>query len=242
MTAGSVGTWWRHGLVAAALIGLSVTLIGAVLSIRPDSRGLTGEVTRAMPSSGVLHPLTAVLLNFRGYDTLLEIGVLLVAVIAVWSLDHNPRRRFQWHPPAHSNPVLRVGLGILIPVMVLVAGYMVWVGAYRPGGAFQSGAILGAAAVTLISSGMIVAPFARNRGVRVLLASGFIFFVGVASATVVFKGRLLWYPIEWSGALILMIETLLSLSIGASLAVLFAAVAGLPDADADTDKPGGARS
>ena len=233
MTAGVVRMWLRHGIVIVALASLSFALIVAVLTIRPDSRGLTGDVTRAMPSSGVLHPLTAVLLNFRGYDTLLEIGVLLVAVIAVWSLDQTPRRRFKWHPPAHSNPVLRVGLGMLIPVMVLVAGYMVWVGAYRPGGAFQSGAILGAAAVTLISSGMIVAPFARNRGVRVLLASGFMFFMAVASATVVFKGRLLWYPIEWSGSLILMIETLLSLSIGISLAVLFAAVAGMPDADSD---------
>lgn len=240
MTAGVVRMWLRHGIVIVALASLSFALIVAVLTIRPDSRGLTGDVTRAMPSSGVLHPLTAVLLNFRGYDTLLEIGVLLVAVIAVWSLDHTPRRRFQWHLPAHSNPVLRVGLGMLIPVMVLVAGYMVWVGAYRPGGAFQSGAILGAAAVTLISSGMIVAPFARNRGVRVLLASGFMFFMGVASATVVFKGRLLWYPIEWSGSLILMIETLLSLSIGISLAVLFAAVAGVPDTD--SDQPEGTRS
>ena len=240
MTAGVVRMWLRHGIVIVALASLSFALIVAVLTIRPDSRGLTGDVTHAMPSSGVLHPLTAVLLNFRGYDTLLEIGVLLVAVIAVWSLDQTPRRRFKWHPPAHSNPVLRVGLGMLIPVMVLVAGYMVWVGAYRPGGAFQSGAILGAAAVTLISSGMIVAPFARNRGVRVLLASGFMFFMAVASATVVFKGRLLWYPIEWSGSLILMIETLLSLSIGISLAVLFAAVAGVPDTD--SDQPEGTRS
>lgn len=231
MMAGKYGAWFRHGIVIAALALLSVSLISAVLSIRPDSTGLGGEVNRAMPSSGVLHPLTAVLLNFRGYDTLLEIGVLLVAVISVWSLDHKPRRRFEWHVPAYPNPVLRVGLGIVIPLIVLAAGYMVWVGAYRPGGAFQSGALLGAGAVILISSGMIVAPFARNGVVRVVLSCGFIFFAGVASATVAFKGRLLWYPIEWSGALILMIEMLLSLSIGVSLAVLFAAVAGLPPAD-----------
>ena len=39
-----------------------------------------------METSGVRNPVTAVLLNFRGYDTLLEMGVLLVALLGVWSL------------------------------------------------------------------------------------------------------------------------------------------------------------
>jgi multisubunit Na+/H+ antiporter MnhB subunit len=34
--------------------------------------------------------VTAVLLNFRGYDTLLEIAVLTVALVGVWALG--PRR------------------------------------------------------------------------------------------------------------------------------------------------------
>jgi len=44
---------------------------------------------------------------------------------------------------------------------------------------------------------------------------------------VLFKGRLLTYPMAWAGTMILLIETLLALSIGAALAALFAGVAGL---------------
>jgi len=216
-----------HVLIMMSMALLAVVLVQAVLSITPNETGMAKRVADEMMASGVQHPLTAVLLNFRGYDTLLEIGVLLIAVIAVWSLDRQRPRRFRLRPPVHNNPVLRVSLGIIIPVIVVVAGYMVWAGSYRPGGAFQSGAVLGAAAVTLISSGMLGPQFARGRGgVRVLLASGFVFFMAVAAATVLLKGRLLWYPPEWAGALILAIEMLLAVSIGGALAVLFAAVAG----------------
>lgn len=218
--------FWMHAVVAMALLPLAGLLIAAVASLPPAADGLSNRVAGEMPSSGVLHPLTAVLLNFRGYDTLLEIAVLLVAVMAVWSLDQHPPRKFRWRTLTHQNPVLRVGLGMLIPVMVVAAGYMIWVGAYRPGGAFQSGAILGSAAVTLISAGMISAPLARSAGVRICLASGFVFFIAVTIATMLSKGSLLEYPVEWSGSLILMIESLLAVSIGAALAGLFAGVAG----------------
>ena len=52
------------GLVAWAVLGL------------PESAGLREAVTAQMDRSGVSHPVTAVLLNFRGYDTLLEVAVL----------------------------------------------------------------------------------------------------------------------------------------------------------------------
>ncbi|HMP73890.1 MAG TPA: MnhB domain-containing protein [Kiritimatiellia bacterium] len=212
--------------LGAGIVALGLALGSAVLSISPEATGLARQVDGAMNVSGVAHPLTAVLLNFRGYDTLLEIGVLLVAVIAVWSLDYREEKRFHLQAPIHRSPVLRVGMGILLPVIFITAGYMVWAGSYRPGGAFQSGALLGAAGVTLISSGMLVAPFARGPLVRLFLAAGFLMFIGVAAGTVLFKGRLLWYPIEYAGLLILAIETLLAFSIGAALTVLFAGVAG----------------
>lgn len=221
---------WMSAVVRIALLLLGAVLMGAVLVLPPEPVGLAGQVNRAMPDSGVLHPLTAVLLNFRGYDTLLEIGVLLVAVVAVWSLDHAAPSRLRLCAPSHRNPVLQVGLGLLLPVMAVMAGYMVWVGAYRPGGAFQAGAMLGAVAVTLIASGMMSAPLARSGGTRLALAAGFLWFMAVASALTLWRGRLLWYPETAAGLVILAIETVLAVSIGAALAALFAAVSGLPDA------------
>ncbi len=40
-----------------------------------------------MAASGVEHPVTAVLLNFRGYDTLLEIAVLLLALLVMLAVS-----------------------------------------------------------------------------------------------------------------------------------------------------------
>lgn len=221
--------WLHRTLAALGLLALVGVLIPVVLSISPEESGLGRQVSAELTSSGVSHPLTAVLLNFRGYDTLLEIVVLLVAVMSVWSFEVRSAPPLRLRMPIHRSPVLRVGMGLLLPVIVVVSGYMVWAGAYRPGGAFQSGALLGAAGVTLISSGMLVAPFSRGPVVRVFLAAGFMLFFGVAAATVLFKGRLLWYPVEWAGMLILGIESLLALSIGAALTVLFAGVAGFFD-------------
>ncbi|HMO51419.1 MAG TPA: MnhB domain-containing protein [Kiritimatiellia bacterium] len=228
--------WYRvsRWALLPVFIALAVVLVQTVLSTAPANGELPRLVDEEMSASGVLHPLTAVLLNFRGYDTLLEIGVLLVAVIAVWSLDASGKSgHLRLRLPSPNNAALRVDLSIILPLMVLMAGYMVWIGSYRPGGAFQSGAILGAAAVTLISSGMLPAPFGRSRRTRLALAGGFSFFMTVAILTVLFKGRLLNYPMAWAGTMILLIETLLAVSIGAALAALFAGVAGIK-----VDEPG----
>ena len=76
------------GILSLALLaGLS----WAVLSLPASPTGLTTESLAKLPESGVTNPVTAVLLNYRGYDTLLEVGVLLLAVVGVWSL-----RRGEW--------------------------------------------------------------------------------------------------------------------------------------------------
>ncbi len=51
-----------------------------------------------MDRSGVTHPVTAVLLNFRGYDTLLEVAVLLIALVGTWSLRLGPAARGRDRP------------------------------------------------------------------------------------------------------------------------------------------------
>jgi len=215
-----------HGLVIAVLAGLAYLLARAVLALDPDGRGLSDTVTSAMPESGVLHPLTAVLLNFRGYDTLLEIAVLLVAVLAVWSLEPPaaPCSRVL-QEPAHRNPVLLVGLGVMVPMIAMTAGYFVWVGAYRPGGAFQGGALLGAIGVMLASTGVLPPSIRRTIRLRLATTIGFAVFLLVALLTSLWSGTLLTYPKAWAGLIILAIETALALSIGVSLALLFMAAA-----------------
>jgi multisubunit Na+/H+ antiporter MnhB subunit len=200
-------------------------MIARLFPLLDRTASLKGLVQERLGESGVEHPLTAVLLNFRGYDTMLEIGVLLVAVLAVWALEGRERPRWRLIEPSRRSPVLRVALGILAPTMVVAAGYMVWVGAYRPGGAFQAGTILGALMVVLVGSGVVPLPLSRTSGVRLALGAGFFLFLLAAVLPSLAGGKLLEYPQGFEGLTILVIESMLSLSIGASIGTFIAGVA-----------------
>jgi multisubunit Na+/H+ antiporter MnhB subunit len=172
--------------------------------------------------SGVQSPVTAVLLNFRGYDTMLEIGVLLLAVLACLALRRG-------HPPgpvlmiAPAGPVLAALTHLLVPLMVLVAGYLLWAGEHAPGGAFQAGAVLGAAGVLLLLGEKIRPAEVPEWLLRVVLAVGFLLFLLIAAFLLLWRGQLLEFPSAWAGGLIVLLETVLTISIGATLVALFAA-------------------
>lgn len=200
----------------AALLG--VALAAAMLDLPPHAVRLPDDVAANIAASGVAHPITAVLLNFRGYDTLLEIAVLLLALFGVLALV-KPHATRAAHP---AHPLLQTLARLLAPLMVLVAGYLLWVGASAPGGAFQAGAVLAAAGVLLRLAGLLPAWAAPGLLLRIGLALGLLVFVAVAAA-VLGHATLLTYPPALAGGLILMIEAALTLSIGLTLAALYLA-------------------
>jgi len=209
------------GPVVRLLIALLVSVAAAglayvVLSLPLVANGLKGAVAEHLALSGVSHPVTAVLLNFRGYDTLLEMGVLLLALLGVWSLGGIPQQR-----EPSPGAVLDMLSRLLVPVLILVAGYLLWVGAHAPGGAFQAGSVLGAAGVLLLLAGW--RPGARFVGLplRTTLVTGLGVFVVVGVTVMLVGGRLLEYPPSLAGALILLIEAAATLSIGITLSALF---------------------
>ena len=208
-------------LLLALLASLAVVLGYAVLSLPGQADGLAETVAAQMDSSGVSHPVTAVLLNFRGYDTLLEMAVLLLALLGAWSLT----------PQAHADmsatsagPVLTALFRLLTPVMILVAGYLLWVGAHAPGGAFQAGSVLAAAGVLMLLCGKRLGGRLAGWPLRVGLVLGTAMFVAVAAAVMLGGAHLLQYPIEWASGLILLIEAAATLSIGITLIALFLGV------------------
>lgn len=201
------------------LIICLTTLLGTIIWIMPENPpGLADTVALMQEHSGVKSPVTAVLLNFRGYDTLLEVMVLLLAVIGAWSLAkaHFPQQERE------ASPVQMGVVRLLVPLMFLVAAYLVWQGSHLAGGAFQGGAILGAAGVLMLVTEL---PFLRAipaHPVRVGLILGPLTFVGVALFCLFLTGDLLGYPEKMSGWLILLIEAGCAISIGLTLASLFA--------------------
>jgi multisubunit Na+/H+ antiporter MnhB subunit len=205
----------RAAVILAAAI-FAALLIAALFELPPPVVHLPAAVAAQMDNSGTAHPVTAVLLNFRGYDTLLEIGVLLLALIVILAVS--PREESA--APARAEPVLQALARIAVPLMLLAAVYLLWAGAHRPGGAFQAGAVLGAAAVLLFLAGLLPGWNAPTLRLRAGLAGGFLVFLAVAAA-LLFQGGLLTYPPEWAGSLILLIEAALTVSLGLILAGLF---------------------
>lgn len=195
----------------------AATVIAVLRVVDEPDRATAGELAlERLGASGVDHPITGVLLNFRAYDTLLEIAVLTVAALATLRL-HGPLRE---HPTSIGIP-FRTTVRLLAPVLVLIAGWLLVAGSSRPGGAFQAGAVLAGAMVLLHLSGTAVLP--RGRWLLVTVVVGLAAFLLLAAATVALGGGWLVLDGAWAGEVILAVEAVLAVSIAAALAGAFVA-------------------
>ncbi|PIY27621.1 MAG: sodium:proton antiporter [Comamonadaceae bacterium CG_4_9_14_3_um_filter_60_33] len=207
---------FKRFVVGSAALAFSVLLIGVMLEPPAAGVDLRAAVSANLAVSGVAHPVTAVLLNFRGYDTLLEIAVLLLALIVILAsgleaLSSRPRA---------VDPVLQTLAQLAAPSMIVVAVYLLWAGAFRPGGAFQAGAVLAAAGVLLHLTGLLPGWQAPTLKLRLGLTAGLLIFLAIAAA-VLSQGALMQYPPRQAGMLILLIEAGFTVSLGLILAGLF---------------------
>lgn len=211
----------RPGIaLGLACAGLSLLLAAAFLAL-PDAPGLQAEVAAALPISGADNPVTAVLLNFRAYDTLLESIVLLAVLVGVWALapDAGWGGRPGVRQRVRPDGVL-AGFGrVLPPVGLLVGIYLVWAGTKQPGGAFQGGTVLAAVWLLAAMAGAATAPRVTSLMLRVALVAGPLLFlaVGIAGAL---GGSFLGLAPDWAAALVLTIEVALTISIASALALL----------------------
>ena len=137
-------------LALAAVTGIAGLLIWTLQQLPPAASGLSVPVRESLPLSGVRAEVTAVLLNFRGYDTLLELAVLLAAVLGVWQAGRVELVHYYRQP----SPVLDTLIRLLVPITVVVTGYVLWLSSHAAGGvqhrlvriagvAYQAGRLVG---------------------------------------------------------------------------------------------------
>lgn len=209
----------------AVLVSALVAVLGWSALELPTGAGSAGQgVLDAMPAQPVGNPVTAVLLVFRGYDTLLELVVLMVALLGVRAIQGGEGPP-PLPTPAHAGlPLVGALLSALVPLAVLVAGYLLHAGGHAPGGAFQAGAVLAAAGVLLLLTGRLQ-PHARPDAFdRIGLVLGVAVFSGIGLSMLALAGQLLAMPGAWA---IYLVETAMMLSIGLTLVLLFGAAAGV---------------
>lgn len=216
------GTPKVDGVRLLACCGAGAGIFACLLSL-PETSGApaTHLVGQQLSESGVSNPVTAVLLNFRALDTLLEVGVLWLAVVAALSVAP---RQVPHSARVSPFPLLSAGVAILVPCALLAGVYLWWIGSDAPGGAFQGAAMVAGALVSLSLTRACSGMTRDNTRLRALLVAGFVCFLAVAAATALLWGRrLLEYPTGLAYPLILLIEAVCMVSIGAGFGALFAA-------------------
>lgn len=205
---------WVNG-AACTLVVMGLAL--ALLDAPRGGPGVEALVAEAMPASGVTHPVTGVLLNFRAYDTLMEVVVLLAAVIAVWQVE----RGLTSTPAAVNSDIYQGFARVALPAIVMIGAYLLWAGADAPGGAFQGGAVLAAVGLLVLLSRFYLPQPGHRAVMRWLFVLGTGVFALVAFL-VAGDGRVAFqYPLEHAKTLILLIEGLVTISIAITLAALF---------------------
>jgi len=175
-----------------------------------------------LPPAGVENPVTAVLLNFRAWDTLLESIVLLAALIGLWMMARDGDWGNRLGLPQHVRPGgVMAGFGRLLPpVGFLVGVYLVYVGADQPGGAFQGGTVLAAVGLVAAMAGLVRPPRIAAHRWRVALVAGPSVFLVAGLAGAVLGAGFLTLPEPVAGTAIFVIEVGLAISIAVTLVFL----------------------
>lgn len=213
----------RATAAVLAAAGFTVILVFAFQQLAPPGPpGLPDAVREGLVTSGARNPVTAVLLNFRGYDTMLEVGVLFVAAVGVlvvrWASGAPEAEAGGWS----ESPVAAGAARALVPVGIVIAGYLLWRGTTYPGGAFQAGAVLGALGILLCLLGHVPPMGPDSIWSRFVLVAGFGVFLLIGLAGLALEDRFAAYPPGREGPVMVVIECGVAISVAGTLVLLFA--------------------
>lgn len=151
----------RHGIALVLLGALAFLFATLVMDYRPDAvLNLTARfyAERTAADLGAANIVTAIVVTYRGLDTLGEVTVLFLAASIVGLILASERRSEE--RGIHALPageLLTTGSRILTPLVALLGVYVFLNGHLTPGGGFQGGAII--ASGTLL---MLLADPTRN--------------------------------------------------------------------------------
>ena len=162
----------------------------------------------AAAETGAANMVTAVLADYRGYDTLGETAVIFAAGLGCLVILAGAGARPDLPAPGMSHPfgsvILDAAARILVPLVLLFAVYVLIHGHVSPGGGFQGGVLFGSG---LIMMRLVWGPARASRqgdpgvpafgpslrGSLILACAGILAYVGIGLAAMVFGGEFLNY-------------------------------------------------
>ena len=184
----------KRFLVLLMLLGLAVIFLHLVADYVPDSElNLTGAyyAEHTADDIGAANIVTAIIVTYRGLDTLGEVTVLfLTAAIIGLVLSRGKKRRLslQRQLPS-SGELLTTGSRLLVPLVLLLGAYVFINGHLSPGGGFQGGAIVASAALLLLLTDPL--RHFSHRLITLIESISGLFFVGIGVLGILFAGGFL---------------------------------------------------
>lgn len=153
----------RNGLLALAGGGLLGSVAYEVMTREPAQGIAPYFLANALPGSGGHNVVNVILVDFRGFDTMVEVSVLVVAGLAVKALLRGLRLKAQDTGPgglpwsSQSHPLLLAILArLMLPLTMLVAVFVFLRGHNLPGGGFIASLIVSIALLLqYVASGVL---------------------------------------------------------------------------------------
>ena len=187
---------------------------------------------KASPEIHSPNVVTAIIADFRSFDTLGETLVVFTAAMACLLILGELKKREPSHLlKATYSPIIAVTMQLIVPFIQLFAFYVIVHGHYGPGGGFQGGALLG---VSFILSRLFLAPaqlgpWMSPRAVYLWAALGLLIYVGVGALSIINRGAFLNYAqIPWQLAAadlrslgVLVVEIGVAFTVMASMLAIF---------------------
>jgi multicomponent Na+:H+ antiporter subunit B len=184
----------RRLLVVLLLAGLGAVFAGLLAGYMPDSElNLTARyyAEHAAQDVGAANIVTAIIVTYRGLDTLGEVTVLFLTAAIVGLVLERGRGRAASPdrdlPP--SGELLTTGTRLLVPLILLLGVYVFVNGHLTPGGGFQGGAVLASAMLLAL----LADPLKRfsHRLIAAVESTAGLVFVGLGLLGIVLAGGFL---------------------------------------------------
>jgi len=145
----------KRFFVILLLVGLGAVFLGLLAGYAPDDQlNLTARyyAEHTAQDLGAANIVTAIIVTFRGLDTLGEVTVLFLTAAIVGLVLSQGRRKGDGArrelPP--TGELLTTGTRLLVPLILLLGVYVFANGHLTPGGGFQGGAILASGVLLLL--------------------------------------------------------------------------------------------
>ena len=183
-----------------SVIALGIIAVGFILAFSQIPFGkdkidvANYYIKKGVEETGAVNIVTAVVLNYRGFDTLGEVTVLFIAAVglgAVLFVEKKVQKNASndEDKSKRASLILRTGSQMLFPLILLFGAYIFVHGHLTPGGGFQGGAV--------IASGFLLMYLAFPRqsidkkSFSVVESLGGLVFVGIGLLGLIFSGYFL---------------------------------------------------